>query len=210
MAPRSIRRPRPVLVLGGLMLMVGLAFKLRPYRFTSGAPTSLRRHRQKSTPPLGGIQGRRLALLVRVAIGLAGIPGDGSGARRPERLGHNSSPIVHTPAGRPSRSVTCRRRCSTPRTVNAGGDAAPAAAAAWARYIVLLLALLAAVTSTFGNLVAYGQTNINRLLAYSTIAHAGYMMMAVAAAMALAGGGGPTAELRRPHGAGGAGLLRAV
>ncbi|MEE3219791.1 MAG: proton-conducting transporter membrane subunit, partial [Planctomycetota bacterium] len=31
------------------------------------------------------------------------------------------------------------------------------------------------------NLAAYGQTNIKRLLAYSTIAHAGYMMMPVAA-----------------------------
>jgi NADH-quinone oxidoreductase subunit N len=46
---------------------------------------------------------------------------------------------------------------------------------------------LAAVTCTFGNLAAYGQTNMKRLLAYSTIAHAGYMMMPVAAAMALVG-----------------------
>jgi len=46
--------------------------------------------------------------------------------------------------------------------------------------------LLAAVTCTFGNLAAYGQTNIKRLLAYSTIAHAGYLMMPVAAAVALA------------------------
>lgn len=50
-----------------------------------------------------------------------------------------------------------------------------------------LVAFLAAITCTFGNLAAYGQTNIKRLLAYSTIAHAGYMMMAVAAAIAMAG-----------------------
>ena len=50
-----------------------------------------------------------------------------------------------------------------------------------------MIALLAAVTCTFGNLAAYGQTNMKRLLAYSTIAHAGYMMMPVAAAVALAG-----------------------
>ena len=54
-------------------------------------------------------------------------------------------------------------------------------------FIVYLLAIVAAVTCTFGNLAAYGQTNIKRLLAYSTIAHAGYMMMAVAAAVQLAG-----------------------
>jgi NADH-quinone oxidoreductase subunit N len=54
-------------------------------------------------------------------------------------------------------------------------------------FVAKLLAILAAVTCTFGNLAAYGQTNIKRLLAYSTIAHAGYMMMAVAAAVQLAG-----------------------
>ena len=47
------------------------------------------------------------------------------------------------------------------------------------------LGIVAAVTATFGNLAAYAQTNIKRLLAYSTIAHAGYMLMAVAAMMVL-------------------------
>lgn len=40
-----------------------------------------------------------------------------------------------------------------------------------------VLALFAAVTATFGNLAAYPQSNLKRLLAYSTIAHAGYMLM---------------------------------
>ena len=48
------------------------------------------------------------------------------------------------------------------------------------------IAVLAAVTATFGNLAAYAQTNLKRLLAYSTIAHAGYMMMPVAAALVMA------------------------
>jgi NADH-quinone oxidoreductase subunit N len=39
--------------------------------------------------------------------------------------------------------------------------------------------LFAAVTATFGNLAALAQTNLKRLLAYSTIAHAGIMMMAL-------------------------------
>jgi NADH-quinone oxidoreductase subunit N len=55
------------------------------------------------------------------------------------------------------------------------------------KFIAGLIAVLAAVTCTFGNLAAYGQSNIKRLLAYSTIAHAGYMMMPVAAAVALSG-----------------------
>ena len=56
-------------------------------------------------------------------------------------------------------------------------------------YLVLLLSLTAAMTCTFGNLAAYGQTNMKRLLAYSTIAHAGYMIMPVAAAVALVDAG---------------------
>src|SRR5262249_21787140 len=48
------------------------------------------------------------------------------------------------------------------------------------RYLAPALALAAAITATFGNLAAYVQTNLKRLLAYSTIAHAGYMMMGLA------------------------------
>jgi NADH-quinone oxidoreductase subunit N len=47
-------------------------------------------------------------------------------------------------------------------------------------YLVPVLALLSVVTATFGNLAAYTQNNLKRLLAYSTIAHAGYMMMGLA------------------------------
>jgi NADH-quinone oxidoreductase subunit N len=49
-----------------------------------------------------------------------------------------------------------------------------------ARYLGPGLAFFAALTATFGNLAAYAQTNMKRLLAYSTIAHAGYMMMGLA------------------------------
>ncbi|MGL6096295.1 MAG: proton-conducting transporter membrane subunit, partial [Fimbriiglobus sp.] len=42
------------------------------------------------------------------------------------------------------------------------------------------LAAVAAVTATVGNLAALGQTDLKRLLAYSTIAHAGTMLMGLA------------------------------
>jgi NADH-quinone oxidoreductase subunit N len=51
------------------------------------------------------------------------------------------------------------------------------------------IGLIAAASATFGNLAAYTQTNIKRMLAYSTIAHAGYMLMAVAAMMVILSGG---------------------
>jgi NADH-quinone oxidoreductase subunit N len=44
----------------------------------------------------------------------------------------------------------------------------------------LLLAAVAAVTATAGNLLALPQTDLKRLLGYSTIAHAGYLTMALA------------------------------
>lgn len=52
-------------------------------------------------------------------------------------------------------------------------------------YVGLGLGFVGIVTATYGNLTAYAQTNIKRLLAYSTIAHAGYMVMAVSALMVI-------------------------
>lgn len=42
-----------------------------------------------------------------------------------------------------------------------------------------IIALLAVLTMTFGNVVAIQQDNIKRMLAYSSIAHAGYMLMVI-------------------------------
>jgi NADH-quinone oxidoreductase subunit N len=42
------------------------------------------------------------------------------------------------------------------------------------------VAVVAALTATLGNLAALAQTNLKRMLGYSTVAHAGYMLMAVA------------------------------
>jgi NADH-quinone oxidoreductase subunit N len=41
----------------------------------------------------------------------------------------------------------------------------------------LLIALLSAVTMTYGNVVALRQSNVKRMLAYSSIAHVGYLLM---------------------------------
>jgi NADH-quinone oxidoreductase subunit N len=46
--------------------------------------------------------------------------------------------------------------------------------------VSLLIALLAVVTMTVGNLVALHQTNIKRFLAYSSIAQAGYLLIGLA------------------------------
>ncbi len=43
---------------------------------------------------------------------------------------------------------------------------------------ILLLALLSVLTMTLGNFLALFQTQISRILAYSSIAHAGYILLA--------------------------------
>ncbi len=53
----------------------------------------------------------------------------------------------------------------------------PSLAASWAPAI----AIVAAITMIWGNVAAIAQPNIKRLLAYSSIAHAGYLLMALAA-----------------------------
>jgi len=53
----------------------------------------------------------------------------------------------------------------------------PLDAQAWS----LLFAVLSVLTMTLGNLLAIAQKNIKRMLAYSSIAHAGYVLIGVAA-----------------------------
>ncbi|MCC7147565.1 MAG: NADH-quinone oxidoreductase subunit N [Phycisphaeraceae bacterium] len=58
--------------------------------------------------------------------------------------------------------------------------------------LAVAVAALGAITATWGNLVAMHQTNLKRLLAYSSMAHAGYLMMAVGL-IAISGPTGPAA-----------------
>ncbi len=57
-------------------------------------------------------------------------------------------------------------------------DAIPSEVVDWP----LLVAVLAAVTMTLGNLAAYGQESVRRLLGWSSVSQAGYLLMAVAVA----------------------------
>ena len=51
-----------------------------------------------------------------------------------------------------------------------------------------LIAVLAAASMTLGNLAAMGQSNIRRLFGYSTIAHAGYILVGIAAGVKASSG----------------------
>jgi NADH-quinone oxidoreductase subunit N len=62
--------------------------------------------------------------------------------------------------------------------VGFGGNLLPYGRLGWAT----ILAILALLTMTVGNIAALRQENIKRLLAYSSIAHAGYLLLGVVAA----------------------------
>ncbi len=174
-----------VLALGGLMIMVGLAFKLSAVPFHFWCPDVFEGASAEVNAFLSiASKAAALALLVRVAIGFGVMNDDklaSAHAHSPDKVA-SLNVADHPPAASDDKSA---RRMAGPT------DAAPvtqdAALAPVRTFIAQLLALVAVITCTFGNLAAYGQDNIKRLLAYSTIAHAGYMIMPVAAAMALAG-----------------------
>ncbi len=58
---------------------------------------------------------------------------------------------------------------------------------AWQPQWSFSLAVLAAITMCYGNLVAMFQTNIKRLLGYSSIGHAGYLLMGASVGTVLGG-----------------------
>lgn len=56
--------------------------------------------------------------------------------------------------------------------------------------VVMLVAVLAALTMTVGNVLALHQLNVKRVMAYSSVAHSGYLLAGVAAMMAAGAGPG--------------------
>jgi NADH-quinone oxidoreductase subunit N len=184
-----------VLALGGLLIAVGLAFKLSAVPFHFWCPDVFEGATSEVNAFLSvASKTAALALLVRVVLGFGLIPP--TGFEPGERTAKLAS--VTTTQTAALFNVADEPAAAAAPAVNneaAGPAAVPELSAAEANaalapvrtFIAKLIAFFAIITCTFGNLAAYGQTNLKRLFAYSTIAHAGYMLMAVSAMMALAG-----------------------
>ncbi|RIK87289.1 MAG: hypothetical protein DCC67_02060 [Planctomycetota bacterium] len=186
-----------VLALGGLMVGVGLAFKLSAVPFHFWCPDVF----EGASAEIGGFlsvasKAAALALLVRVGIGFTEAPQHGAEPPR-QPVAAAAASFATPPAIRMVAATNGDERLaqadgqagrSSDQTIERAGSAAEGSPLSPVRtFFVSVVAAVAIITCTFGNLAAYGQKNIKRLLAYSTIAHAGYMMMPVAAAIALAG-----------------------
>jgi NADH-quinone oxidoreductase subunit N len=76
-------------------------------------------------------------------------------------------------------------------------EAAASAGQVLGPQVPVLFWILAAVTMSLGNVLALLQDNVKRLLAYSSVAHAGYMLIGLAVASAM---GRPGAEADPPVG----------
>ena len=174
-----------VLALAGLMVGVGLAFKLSAVPFHFWCPDVF----EGASAEVGGFlsvasKAAALALLVRVAIGMTYEPpiSDKLGSPPPDVAAIQPAD-VHAPI-----LLVAQQKAegddSAADAVTKEGPLDPVRS-----FVVTLIGVVSIVTCTFGNLAAYGQRNIKRMLAYSTIAHAGFMMMPVAAAVALVGMG---------------------
>ena len=193
-----------VLGLGGLMIMVGLAFKLSAFPFHFWCPDVFEGASAEVNAFLSvASKAAALALLVRVAIGFGvevpeGVkPGERTAMLAQANVGESDKELLATTgangvAGGEGHPHEAGEEHAGGHPHGLDGDAAHghdddhahgsvgSAGLSNVRWFAAkLIALLAILSCTFGNLAAYGQTNVKRLLAYSTIAHAGYMMMAV-------------------------------
>ena len=179
-----------VLMLAGLMIGAGLAFKLSAVPFHFWCPDVF----EGATAEVGAFlsiasKAAALALLVRFCLGIGVNGPDRITARDLAPIGGAATETEETEETEVA-SIGGAGMFLVEDEVTHGGEEAPAESGDPLKpvrdFMGVAIAILAAVTCTFGNLAAYAQTNMKRLLAYSTIAHAGYMLMPVPAALAVA------------------------
>ena len=168
-----------VLVLSGLLISVGLAFKLSAVPFHFWAPDVFHGSCAEVNAFLSiASKAAALGLLVRIGIGVGYVPGLEQEVAQDVEAGPAVVAVLLPVAEEAMEPI----EDSVEQEVTVNEALQPVR-----DFIGKLIALLAMITCTFGNLAAYSQTNIKRLLAYSTIAHAGYMMMAIAPLMSSLG-----------------------
>ncbi|MGL4511880.1 MAG: NADH-quinone oxidoreductase subunit N [Lacipirellulaceae bacterium] len=149
-----------VLALASVMVCAGLAFKLSAVPFHSWAPDVF----AGAPAEVGAFlsvasKGAALVLALRLAAAIAGSTAEDAAAAR---IGTATTQLV-------------------------AASVAEAPLEPIRTFLGSLVALTAAATCTLGNFAALKQANMKRMLAYSTIAHAGYLLMPVAVAILVAG-----------------------
>jgi NADH-quinone oxidoreductase subunit N len=175
-----------VLSLAALMIGAGLAFKLSAVPFHFWCPDVFEGASAEVNAFLSvSSKAAALALLVRVVMGVSHVDAPAAQPSSEPAVAAATAPVI--PVSAKLQDPQPAAAPAEPPATQVPIASATATLAPVRQFLTWLLVLISAVTCTFGNLAAYGQSNIKRLLAYSTIAHAGYMMMPVAAAVGLMG-----------------------
>ena len=204
-----------VLCLAAVMIAVGIAFKLSAVPFHFWAPDVFHGACAEVNAFLSvASKAAALALLLRLAVGLGSVPlneidpaqtiGDQqvliqSDLLATQMVTFEKDAVDVKSSGHAEKAVTDEPPESEQTHTEADSrleikQKYDEALSPVRNFISLLIAFFAVLTATFGNLAAYGQKNIKRLLAYSTIAHAGYMMMAISPLMVMLGTNNQAAE----------------
>ncbi len=182
MLPAMAGGEKMVLALAGLMIFVGLAFKLSAFPFHFWCPDVFEGASAEVDAFLSiASKAGAMALLVRVCLGMGLLP-HGVVGPPPEPTFAQAAVVAAAEDGGAVFAIQDEVDSTATATATAVDALAPVR-----NFMALLIACLAAITCTFGNLAAYAQTNMKRLLAYSTIAHAGYMLLPIPAALWLFG-----------------------
>ena len=190
-----------VLALAAIMILVGLAFKLSAVPFHFWCPDVFEGASAEVNAFLSvASKAAAMALLLRVCVGACTLPAALPSAEPSSQTTENAPASIDRQRELVDRAESLvpsvekknaihfvARTAPVPSDNPSGGSAAAEPLDIARKYLASIIGIMAAVTCTFGNLAAYGQSNIKRLLAYSTIAHAGYMLMPVAAGLYLLG-----------------------
>lgn len=195
--PNMSASEQAVLCLSAIMIAAGVAFKLSVVPFHFWAPDVFHGSCAEVNAFLSiASKAAALALLLRLAVGLGSVPlepvadsAESHGATVNVQLLdiQQTTPVAVLEDAADGAAVAAVESSVQLDERIARKAAKDAQLAPVRNFIGLLVAFFAIITTTFGNLAAYGQTNIKRMLAYSTIAHAGYMIMAICPLMALLG-----------------------
>jgi NADH-quinone oxidoreductase subunit M len=147
--------------------------------FISATPHTFDLVRLAETAPLAGDGLRAALVLLALVVGLA--------VKTPTFPFHTWLPLAHTEAPAPGSAILAGVLLKM-GTYGFVRIAMPILPDAWRSY-ALVIVLVGAVSALYGALVALAQTNFKRMIAYTSVNHMGFVILAIGAAGLSAGSG---------------------
>ncbi|ROT33484.1 NuoM family protein [Micromonospora sp. HM5-17] len=160
-----------------LLGFIGLALAAQPHTFDIVALTDAN--------PVAGRDGYAALVLLAIGVGLA--------IKTPTVPVHTWLPPAHTDAPAAGSAILAGVLLKM-GTYGFVRIAMPILPGAWRRYAIVLV-VVGVISVIYGGLVALAQTDFKRMIAYTSVNHLGYVVLAVGAAGTLAGSDGQARQL---------------